>query len=145
MAFVRQKKSDSVRGYSLVYHLVENRRVDGKIRQKVLAYLGSASTPETALWNVVQDLRWQLRKEAYLETKQKAGPLTMSDQLALARAERKIGRLLMRIELLKQYAAGPEPDPQYEFDVEMDPDIQRTWNSLKISHQGGMLRVWCDL
>jgi hypothetical protein len=45
MAFVRQKVS---RGRSAFY-LVENRRENGKVRQRVLTYLGACSTLEYAI------------------------------------------------------------------------------------------------
>jgi len=38
MAFIRKKK---IKGISY-YYLVENRRINGKVRQKVLKYIGSS-------------------------------------------------------------------------------------------------------
>jgi hypothetical protein len=45
MAFVRRK---TINGKDKFY-LVENKRVDGKVRQKVLAYLGESDTVEGAI------------------------------------------------------------------------------------------------
>lgn len=45
MAFVRRKRT----GQTYYYQLVENRKVDGSARQKVLVHLGKHQTVEDAL------------------------------------------------------------------------------------------------
>ena len=41
MAFIRGRKRKTKSGVRIYYYLVENQRVDGKVRQKVLKYLGT--------------------------------------------------------------------------------------------------------
>ena len=41
MAFIRGQKRKTKSGIRIYYYLVENRRVDGKVKQKVLKYLGT--------------------------------------------------------------------------------------------------------
>ena len=41
MAFIRGQKRKTKSGVRIYYYLVENQRVDGKVRQKVLKYLGT--------------------------------------------------------------------------------------------------------
>ena len=60
MAFIRGKrKKDSV-----YYYIVESKRVDGKVRQKVLAYLGQCPTVDEAIeyWTGRLD-EWKLEAE----------------------------------------------------------------------------------
>ncbi len=71
MAFVRAKHS----GKRTYYQLVENRREDGKVRQKVLAYLGHYTSVEEALGalpvaierNEKQAHEWAAKAEVKLE------------------------------------------------------------------------------
>ena len=51
MMFIRQK----IIGNKPRFYLVENHREDGKVRQKVLAYLGSHNSIEGA---IAQQRRW---------------------------------------------------------------------------------------
>lgn len=66
MAFVRAKK----RGAQLYHELVENHRVDGKVKQRVVLYLGPHPTMEDAIdaaqrgVNQLADGLTRLRREA---------------------------------------------------------------------------------
>jgi hypothetical protein len=111
MPFVR-KKTDSA-GIERFY-LVENSRIDGKIKQKVLAYLGRCPTPENALWVAAADLWFALGEKEQLDSK---------------RVKQKLRWLVARVELLKRYADAPVCIPGGEH---MDDRIQRFWRSLKI-------------
>ena len=53
MAFVRTKTRNGKRRY----HLVENYRKDGKVRQRIIAYLGEHATVEVAIEQLAQEIQ----------------------------------------------------------------------------------------
>lgn len=53
MAFIREKK---IQG-KVYYYLVENKNVDGKIKQKVLAYIGDKEKLEKLYVNIGEKLK----------------------------------------------------------------------------------------
>lgn len=58
MAFIRQKQT---RRGTPVYYVVENRRVDGRVRQRVVAYLGRETTLGDAIAAMEKRIGWSLR------------------------------------------------------------------------------------
>lgn len=60
MAFIRRK---TINGKDKFY-LVESKRIDGKVRQKVLAYLGESDTVESAIAEVEDQI---VRRRGYLQ------------------------------------------------------------------------------
>lgn len=59
MAFVRKKRIDGVE----YFYLVEGTRVDGKVRQRVIAYLGKHKTVGAAYLHWVRESRKPGRKQ----------------------------------------------------------------------------------
>jgi hypothetical protein len=113
LAFIRKKS-----GYN---YLVENRRVDGKVKQVTLLYLGYASSPEQALWNAVNDLWGSTnRYEGLLQS-----DLTvLSNQLSLEQTKRTIVWAHKRIIILADYAQAPIAPPRCQ---NFDECVQNTW------------------
>jgi hypothetical protein len=136
MPFVRKKTDHAGRQR---FYLVENSRIDGRVKQKVLAYLGGSATPENALWIAAGDLWGALRRRKRLDAKRPDGARTKSDRLDLERVGRKIARLIERIEQLKAYAEAPVCLPGLE---RLDDQIQRFWRSLKIVRDATDATIW---
>lgn len=93
MAFVRRKRS---RGRE-AYYLVENRRENGHVRQRVVAYLGSCATVDEAIVFWSEDAE---RRRKYAATKVERWPEMARRQNAWAeKAER-------RVEFLRQWRSA---------------------------------------
>src|SRR6266487_3521331 len=66
MAFIRSKGKRGWRGDLTSHYLVESRRVNGKVRQKVLLYLGPCDSIKSALMHFRQQAwYWQKRAQGY--------------------------------------------------------------------------------
>jgi hypothetical protein len=103
MAFVRKKRGR----HHDYYQLVESRRVDGKVRQKVLLHLGRHPTVEDALraWpRVIKRLRRYAERER--ESVPKTGDRSRIDQYRLEQAasmERQADDLEEKLGWLREY------------------------------------------
>jgi hypothetical protein len=117
MAFIRSKPTST----GPVHYLVKSYREDGKVKQRVLLYLGHASTPEEALWYAVDDLAGAYNRRSRLL---KSDLEVMTNKLELERAERGILHWHSRIAKLLAFAEKPVCPPDWDF---MDDDVQRLW------------------
>src|SRR5262245_46293352 len=112
MAFIRQKRG-CIRGRQNFSYLVENRREGGKVRQRVLAYLGTdVKTVGEALAQAEAKMEWLQISLDYLRHKcQESGcDPTPRDILEYDQRRRAFEKTMARIELLKKLDAAPPAD-----------------------------------
>jgi len=112
MAFIREKQGKTGRRY---FYLVESARKGGKVRQKVVAYLGQYSTVEAALAGLPRDVDkwrgWVVRARANMaKIRERLRWLPMSCEVP--RPRRRGGRGANR--LYGKYWFWAEAIPAYE-------------------------------
>lgn len=105
MPFIRKKKL----GNFTYKYLVENQRVDGKVKQKVVLYLGHADTVEGSLRGFEEKAGWarqMITNLRYRKATQAGWDLSETNILNYDRAVRKLASIEKKIEALKGYLAS---------------------------------------
>jgi hypothetical protein len=117
MAFVRRKRVSTwnrEKGYkAYYYYLVENRRVHGKVRQKVVLYLGDSPTVEEAIRKTEHELEsaWSCLDGMVIRSNDSGREEpTLTERLTYDSMMRRIARLESRLAAYQSYLAqSPSP------------------------------------
>ena len=117
MAFVRAKRNFGVHGYCDFFYLVENRRAGGRVRQVVLAYLGTERTVDEAWYMAEVDIArtvqrlersgWRASDQELAAYLAGGGELPSGGTPEQDRLLRKLGRLRARVESYRRYGTSP--------------------------------------
>jgi hypothetical protein len=124
--FIRKKWT----GSSFVYYLVQNQRVEGKVKQRAILYLGPSPTLEQALWKAVRDFYLTaIRRNELFDL-----DLTeIENQYQLQKIDIKLGVKMAIIYKLLIYTDTPVCDPA---DPAQDASVQQGWADWKRNYQG---------